>query len=74
MTWNTNKLEIVDFYMLKEIIPKFKGKLVGVMASKDYLICSKCHTFVLSLELAFKSNCLRYGNKHLDSEREFQAC
>ena len=41
MTWNTNKLEIVDFHKLKDIYIKFKGKLVGILASKDYLIISK---------------------------------
>lgn len=41
VTWNPNKLEMVEFCKLKDIMTKSKCKLLGVITSKEYLICSK---------------------------------
>jgi hypothetical protein len=40
LTWNRNRLEIIDFYKLKEIIPDFKGQVSQMVTSQNYIICS----------------------------------
>jgi len=38
--WNAAKLEAINFYKMKEVFSKFKGKIVDFSTSRDYLICS----------------------------------